>query len=88
MRRTRQGFYPLKISTKEYPDFSDRLKLAMHLRNCTVEELAESTYMTKSTIYGYRAGHRSPNVCALRLLAKELDVTSDFLIGLKEEIYI
>lgn len=88
MKRKRQGFYPLKISIKEYPDFSDRLKLAMHLRNCTVDELAESTYMTKSTIYGYRAGHRSPNVNTLKLLAKELDVSSDFLIGLQEEIYI
>lgn len=88
MGRARQGTYPLKISTNEYPHFSDRLKVAMQIRNCSVEELAASTYVTKSAICGYRAGYRSPNVETLRLLAQGLDVSSDFLIGLKEDIFI
>lgn len=88
MRRCKKGFYPLKISTNEYPNFSDRLKIAMDIRECSVDELAAATYVTKSAICGYRAGYRSPNVGTLKLLAKELDVSSDFLIGLTEEIYI
>lgn len=88
MRRAKKGFYPLKISTKEYPEFSDRLKVAMQIRQCSVDELAAATYVTKSAICGYRAGYRSPNIETLRLLAKGLDVSADFLIGLKEDIYI
>ena len=88
MGRLRQGTYPLRFSTKEYPEFSDRLKIAMQIRNCSVDELAASSYVTKSAICGYRSGHRSPNVEILRSLAKALDVSADFLVGLKEEIYI
>lgn len=88
MGRLRQGTYPLKISTTKYPDFSDRLKIAMQIRDCSVEELAASSYLTKSAICGYRSGQRSPNVEILRLLAQGLDVSADFLIGLKEDIYI
>ena len=88
MGRLKQGTFPLKISTNEYPDFSDRLKIAMQIRNCSVEELAASSFVTKSAICGYRSGQRSPNVAILRLLAQNLDVSADFLIGLKEDIYI
>lgn len=88
MGRLRQGTYPLKISTKEYPNFSDRLKIAMQLRECSVAELAASSYLTKSAICGYRSGQRSPNVDTLRLISKNLDVSADFLIGLKEDIYV
>ena len=84
----KQGTYPLRISTKEYPDFSDRLKIAMQIRNCSIEELAATSYLTRSAISGYRSGQRSPNVDTLRLIAKNLDVSADFLIGLKEYIYI
>lgn len=88
MGRLRQGTHPIKISTKEYPKFSDRLKIAMQLRECSVDELAESSYLTKSAICGYRSGKRSPNIDTLRLIAENLDVSSDFLIGLKEYIYV
>lgn len=88
MERAYKGYYPLKVSTKEYPNFSDRLKIAMKIRQCSVDELATASYVTKSAICGYRAGYRSPNIETLRLLAKGLDVSADFLIGLKEDIYI
>ena len=88
MGRLKQGTYPLKISTKEYPHFSDRLKIAMRLRDCSVDELAASSYLTKSAICGYRSGKRSPNLDTLRIIAQNLDVSADFLIGLKEYIYV
>lgn len=88
MGRLKQGTIPLKVSTKKYPDFCDRLKIAMQIRNCSVEELAASSFVTKSAICGYRSGKRSPSIAILRLLAKNLDVSADFLIGLKEEIFV
>jgi len=88
MGRLKQGTYPLRISITEHPHFSDRLRIAMQIRDCSVEELAASSFVTKSTICSYRSGHRSPNVETLRLLAKNLDVSADFLIGLKEIIYV
>ena len=88
MARYMQGTYPIKISTKEYPHFSDRLKIAMHLRNCSVEELAHSSFLTHSTVSNYRTGKREPSLATLFLIAKTLDVSSDFLLGLTEYIYI
>lgn len=88
MSKRRQGTYPLKISINKYPAFSDRLKIAMQLRECSIEELAATSFLTKSAISGYRSGQRSPNVDTLRILAKNLDVSADFLIGLKEDIYV
>lgn len=88
MGRLKQGTFPIKISTKEYPNFSDRLKIAMQIRECSVDELAATSFLTKSAICGYRSGQRSPNVTILKLLAQSLDVSADFLIGLKEDIYI
>lgn len=88
MTKAQKGYYPLKVSIKEYPEFSDRLKEAMRIRECSVNELASVTFVTKSTICGYRSGQRSPNLATLKLIAKNLDVSSDFLIGLKEEILI
>ena len=88
MKNFHKGSYPLKIPTSEYPHFSDRLKIAMQIRDCSVEELAAASFVTKSAIYGYRQGLRSPDVEILRLLAKQLDVSADFLLGLCEDIYV
>ena len=88
MNKTTHEHYPFKLPTSEYPDFSTRLKITMELRNCSIDKLAASTYVSKPTIYGYLNGTRQPNIIILRLIAKTLDVSSDFLIGLKEYIYI
>lgn len=88
MKNTERETYPFKLPINEYPDFSTRLKITMEIRNCTIEELATNTFVSKSTIYGYLNGTRNPNLIILRLLAQHLNVSSDFLIGLKEYIYI
>lgn len=88
MKNTRIKVYPFKSDTSENPDFSMRLKFTMELRNCSTEELAASSYVTRSTIYGYLNGSRTPNIIILRLLAEHLDVSADFLIGLEEYIYL
>ena len=50
MSKRKQGTYLVKIPTEKYPAFSDRLKIAMQLRECSVEELATTSYLTKSAI--------------------------------------
>ena len=80
--------YPFKLPTTEYPNFPERLKYTMSLRNCSVAELAESAYVSRSTICGYRKGSRCPDIRTLRLLCVALNVSSDFLIGLREDIYL
>ena len=88
MSKRKQGTHLIKISLNKYPSFSDRLKIAMQIRDCSIDELAATSFLTRSTISGYRSGQRSPNLDTLRLIAKNLDVSADFLIGLKEDIYV
>ena len=86
MRKIRHGVHPNEIPTNEYPTFSSRLRIAMEARKISVDELAESLYLTRSTIFGYLAGYRSPNLEILRLLSKKLDVSTDFLLGLRDDL--
>lgn len=88
MKHMHDKIYPIKIPTNTYPDFSDRLRITMQIRGRTIEQLAQETYVSKSAIYGYLNGTRNPNIIILRLLAESLEVSSDFLIGLNEYIYI
>ena len=49
------------------------------------KELAQKLGVAKSTISGYEAGFRKPDPDTLLKLAKELDVTVDYLVGHKVE---
>jgi len=80
--------YPIKISLTEYPEFCDRLKCAMKLRNFSSADLANRLFITRSTVSGYRTGARLPNCFILRRIAQELDVSADYLLGLDEYIYL
>ena len=79
---------PKKLRKNEYPNFSDRLKVVMELREYSVSDLAEKIYISKTTVSMYRNGERLPSLQVLRLLAIELDVTTDFLLGLSDFILI
>ena len=79
---------PKKLRKSEYPNFSDRLKVVMELREYSVSDLAEKIYISKTTVSMYRNGERLPSLQVLRLLAIELDVTTDFLLGLSDFILI
>ena len=80
--------YPFKLPTKEYPDFPERLRYMMTLRNCTVADLAKYVYVSKTTICNYRSGARCPDIPTLRRLCLTLNVSADFLIGLREDTYL
>ena len=77
-----------KSSKTQYPEFSERLKIAMTIRQCSVESLASRTHTSQSTISMYRCGKRLPNIEILRLIAKELRVSSDYLLGLSDFIFV
>ena len=86
--KTCERKYSIKSSKTQYPEFSERLKVAMTIRQYTVEDLATRTHTSQSTISMYRSGKRLPNIIILRLIAKELHVTSDYLLGLSDFIFV
>lgn len=70
----------IRVSETQYPNFCSRLKYAMTLRDCSVQKLAGKIFLTHSTISGYRNGTRMPSCDILRNIAKELHVSTDFLL--------
>lgn len=62
-----------------------RLKIARKNKKLTQEELANKVKTTKGTISNYENGHSSPPNEMLTLLADELDVTTDWLLGREKE---
>lgn len=80
--------YPKRFSLQEYPTFSDRLKVAMEIRDYTSQELATCIYTSANTVSMYRCGKRMPSPEVLCLIAKELDVSTDFLLGLSDLVYV
>lgn len=83
-----KGLYPKRIPVNLYPNFSDRLKVAMDIRDYSTTDLATSIYTSPTTITMYRCGKRMPRPEVLCLIAKELDVSTDFLLGLSDFIYV
>ena len=70
---------------QKYCFFGDRMIYVMQLRNITCKELAKRIFTAPSTITGYRIGRRSPNIAELASIARELNVSLDYLAGLKSE---
>lgn len=79
---------PRKFSITQYPQFADRLKIAMDIRGCSSQDLATCIYTTPNTISMYRSGKRMPRPEVLCLIAKKLEVSTDFLLGLTDFIYV
>jgi transcriptional regulator with XRE-family HTH domain len=65
--------------------FGDRLKRIMMMRSISCNELAKLIFASPSTITGYRTGRRGPDVAQLTTLARALNVSADYLLGLKDE---
>lgn len=60
---------------------SHRLKVARKTKKLTQEQLAVKVQTTKGTISNYENGHSTPSNEMLVLLAKTLNVTTDYLLG-------
>lgn len=75
-----------QTETNVYGIFSERLVYVMEIRDIPTQELADRLFVSRSTISDYRIGHRFPNIEQLFLLSTSLHVSTDYLLGLTDEI--
>lgn len=66
--------------------FGDRLKYLRKLKNWRQEDLAEKLDVSGSAIGGYERGIREPSLELIGKIAKELDVSADYLLGVEEAL--
>lgn len=71
--------------THKFEEFGNRLDTVMFRQNISNQELARKMFLATSTISGYRTGRRSPSIKDLASLAEILGVSSDYLIGVKDQ---
>lgn len=64
--------------------FERRLKDARDLRGMNQSQLAEKSGLPVTSISHFEAGSRKPSFDNLKTLAKALDVSADFLLGLTD----
>ncbi len=76
----------IEINPTEYPTFPERLNFAMNLREYSTQKLSNRIFLSHSTISGYRRGYRKPDINNLKRIAKELRVSTDFLLGVTNYI--
>lgn len=65
--------------------FAFRVKKLRKGRKLSQQELAEVLGLTQTTISGIESGIRTTTIEKLILLAKFFDVSTDYLLGLKDE---
>jgi transcriptional regulator with XRE-family HTH domain len=64
--------------------FGERLKLMRKKRNMSMQDLASKVGVAKSTYAGYEADYRQPSIESIVSLAKQLQTSTDYLLGLSE----
>ncbi len=65
--------------------FAFRVKKLRKQKNLNQKELGEALGLTQTTISGIESGARTTTIEKLILLAKFFDVSTDYLLGLKDE---
>lgn len=66
--------------------FGDRLKHLRQMKNLKQSELGELIGLSGSAVGSWEREVRKPDPEMLGRLARELDVTSDYLLGLSDEV--
>ncbi|OXM13108.1 helix-turn-helix domain-containing protein [Paenibacillus herberti] len=64
--------------------FAKRLKALRKKRKLTMQEVADFVGVAKSTYAGYESGYRQPTLESIQTIARRLNTTSDYLLGLTE----
>lgn len=64
--------------------FNERLKEIRLKRGLTQENFAKQINISPSSISLYERGDREPNLSTLIIIAKVLDVSTDYLLGLTD----
>lgn len=73
---------PVIQSSAEQPiTVGERIKDARIKKGITQQQLASYIGVAKSTVAGYETNQRSPDLSKISTIAKILDVSSDYLIG-------
>lgn len=67
-----------------YDTFCERLISIMNERNLRTQDLADKIFVSRSTISDYRSGYRFPNIELLYRLALALNVSADYLLGIRD----
>lgn len=62
----------------------EKIKHVLDIKGMSQKELADKTRMTEVTISRYIADSRTPNAKAIKTLCKALDISADWLFGIKE----
>ena len=65
--------------------FAFRVKKLRKQKKLSQQELAEALGLTQTTISGIESGIRTTTIEKLILLAKFFEVSTDYLLGLKDE---
>jgi len=65
--------------------FAQRVRELRKQRNLSQKELGEALGLTQKAISTIESGNRVTTIEKLILLAKFLDVSADYLLGLKDE---
>lgn len=68
------------------PDMSDRIRMVMALRNITPTQLAREIGVSQSAIRSICQGVCNPRSDTLTMICRKLDVSADYLLGLREDI--
>ena len=78
----------IKVPKHLSDTMAGRLQFAMEVRGYNQYQLAEHIFVTRSAVNGYCNGYRTPNCDILRRIAIELDITTDYLLGLNDYIVL
>ena len=73
----------LKIHIKSMDSFHLRLRKILEERGVTQLGLAEKISMSQGVVNNYCTGKREPSIYVLYLICTALDVSADYLIGLR-----
>lgn len=68
--------------------FQQRLKTARKTKHFTQEQLAQRINTTKATISNYENGYSTPSNDTLVALAKTLECSVDYLLGIEEKFNV
>lgn len=66
--------------------FSKRLKQLRKKRKYTMQNMADSVGVAKSTYAGYESGYRQPTLETIQSIARKLNTSADYLLGLTEYV--
>jgi len=64
--------------------FAKRLKQLRKKRNLTMQEVADSVGVAKSTYAGYESGYRQPTIESIQTISRKLHTSADYLLGLTD----